>query len=247
MAAIIMPTMKNKTSSKQQTNRALVAEGFILALHSRGTEASYCRTSRRQPQPRHLMLRDRLKQLLLPCFSFRFTNYSTSNAMSSAWSPLPSSSATVHGTGPLLQSTAAANIIFINIDWKRSRHANPRATKRNLKKLANTTSSIVTNMKPAVICCCEVGTMMSPMTRQHMLEMVDAMRIAWEETATEHPAISFLFEDDAPYLTIWDDNRCKCTHAQILKNVYNVPGHRRTAQAFLCTICLLYTSDAADE
>ena len=77
---------------------------------------------------------------------------------------------------------------------------------------------------------------MSPMTRQHMLEMADAMRIAWEETATEHPAISFLFEDDAPYLTIWDDNRCKCTHGRILQNVYNVPGHWRMAQAFLCTI-----------
>ena len=78
--------------------------------------------------------------------------------------------------------------------------------------------------------------MMSPVTRQHMFEMADAMRIAWEETATEHPAISFLFEDDAPYLTIWDDNRCKCTHGRILKNVYNVPGHRRMAQAFLCTM-----------
>ena len=69
-------------------------------------------------------------QALLSCFTFRFTNYSTSNAMSSAWSPLPSSSATVHGTGPLLQSTAAANIIFINIDWKRERHANAKSTKK---------------------------------------------------------------------------------------------------------------------
>ena len=44
--------------------------------------------------------------------------------MSSAWSASTSSAATEHGTGPLLQSTAGANIIFINIDWKRSRHAN---------------------------------------------------------------------------------------------------------------------------
>ena len=181
------------------------------------------------------MLRDRLKQLLLPCFSFRFTNYSTSNAMSSAWSALTSSAATEHGTGPLLQSTAGANIIFINIDWKRSRHANPASTKK-LKVLANTTSSIVTNMKPAVICCCEAGTAMSPMTMEQVSAMAHAMRKAWEEAATERPAISFLFEEDAPYLTIWDDNRCKCTHGRILKNVYNVPGHRRTAQAFLCTM-----------
>ena len=77
---------------------------------------------------------------------------------------------------------------------------------------------------------------MSPMTREQMSAMAHAMRKAWEEAATERPAISFLFEDDAPYLTIWDDNRCKCTHGRILKNVYNVPGHRRMAQAFLCTM-----------
>ena len=77
---------------------------------------------------------------------------------------------------------------------------------------------------------------MSPMTREQMSAMAHAMRKAWEEAATERPAISFLFEDDAPYLTIWDDNRCKCTHGRILQNVYNVPGHRRMAQAFLCTI-----------
>ena len=71
------------------------------------------------------------------------------------------------------------------------------------------------------------------MTREQVEAMVDAMRNAWEEAATKHPAISFLFEDDAPYLTIWDDNSCKCTHGRILRKVYDVRGHRRTAQAFL--------------
>ena len=59
--------------------------------------------------PSHCSVRacsDRLKQLLLPSFSFRFTNYSTSNAMSSTRSISTSSAATDHGTGPLLQSTA---------------------------------------------------------------------------------------------------------------------------------------------
>ena len=156
--------------------------------------------------------------------------------MSSAWSASTSSAATEHGTGPLLQSTAGANIIFINIDWKRSRHSNPKSTKRNLTLLANTTYSIVTNMKPAVICCCEVGTAMSPMTREEMSDMVQAMREAWEGAATKRPAISAIFKDDAPYLTIWDNNLCKCTHERILENVYTVRGHRRTAQAFLCTM-----------
>ena len=63
--------------------------------------------------------------------------------------------------------------------------------------------------------------------------MAQAMREAWEGVATEHPAISFHFEDDAPYLTIWDANLCTCTHERILDNVYNVRGHRRKAQAFL--------------
>ena len=182
------------------------------------------------------MLRDRLKQLLLPCFSFRFTNYSTSNAMSSVWSPFTSSAATAHGTGPLLQSTAVANIIFINIDWKRSRHINLKSTRKNLSLLASTTSSIVTNMKPAVICCCEAGTAAAPMTMDEMSAMARAMEAAWESAATDVPAICVLFEPDAPYLTIWDAKRCKCTHGRILTDVYHVPGHRRTAQAFLCTM-----------
>ena len=174
--------------------------------------------------------------MLLPYFRFPFTNYFTSNAMSSACSAWRSSAATEHDTKPLLQSTTIVNIIFINIDWKRSRHDNPTCTNKNLGVLAETTSSIVTNMKPAVICCCEVGTAMSPMTVDEMSVIVQAMREAWEEAATEHPAISFHFEDDAPYLTIWDANLCKCTHERILENVYNVPGHRRKAQAFLCTM-----------
>ena len=52
---------------------------------------------------------DRLKQLLLPCFSFRFTSYSTSHTMLSAWSALTPSAATEHDNEPLLQSTAASS------------------------------------------------------------------------------------------------------------------------------------------
>ena len=77
---------------------------------------------------------------------------------------------------------------------------------------------------------------MDPMTNDEMSAMAQTMRQAWEGAATEHPTISFLFEDGAPYLTIWDDNRCKCTHGRILKKVYNVSRQQRTAQAFLCTM-----------
>ena len=136
--------------------------------------------------------------------------------------------------GTLLQSAADVNIIFVNIDWKASRHANAVSTRRNLAKLWKTTCSIVTKMNPAVICCCEVGEVPRPMKLEHMSEIVDTMRKAWEVSATEHPVISSHFEDQAPYLTVWDDNRCKCKRLQILDNVYYVSGHRRKAQAFLC-------------
>ena len=163
--------------------------------------------------------------------------------MSSAWSgstcsagsgTVPLLQSTADANMPLLQSTAAANIIFVNIDWKRSRHDSQGSTRRNMNALADTISSIVTSMKPAVICCCEVGEASQPMTKEQMLAVADTIRKAWEAAATEQPAILFLFEDDAPYFTIWDGNRCKCKHGRILENVYDVPGHRRTAQAFLC-------------
>ena len=72
------------------------------------------------------------------------------------------------------------------------------------------------------------------MTLQQMFDLADTIRIAWEAAATEHPDIAVLFEVDAPYLTIWDGKRCECKRHRILENVYDVPGHRRKAQAFLC-------------
>ena len=124
--------------------------------------------------------------------------------MRSAWSASTGSAGS--GTVPLLQSTADTNIIFANIDWKRSRHDNEGSTCRNMTALADTISSIVTSMKPAVICCCEVGEASQPMTKEQMLAVPGTIRTAWEAAATEHPAISFLFEEGAPYLTIWDGN-----------------------------------------
>ena len=152
--------------------------------------------------------------------------------MLSAW--LVSTGCAGSGTVPLLQSTANTNIIFVNIDWKRSRHDNEESIHRNMTKLADTISSIVTSLKPGVICCCEVGEATNPMTKELMSAVADTIRKAWEASATEHPAISFLFKEGAPYLTIWDDKQCKCKHGRILENVYDVPGHRRNAQAFLC-------------
>ena len=103
---------------------------------------------------------------------------------------------------PLLQSTAGINIIFVNIDWKKTRQDSQSAAKRNLKQLAHTIGSIVTEMKPAVICCCEVGNVMTPMTSQQINEMMQTFRHAWRED------IAFLHDEGEPYLTAWNGKLC---------------------------------------
>ena len=172
-----------------------------------------------------------LKQLQLPVAAVLSES---SNAMVSVWSEATGSAGS--SMAPLLQSTANIHVIFVNLDWKRSRHDNEASIRRNTTKLADTASSIVTSMRPAVICCCEVGEASNPMTKGQMLVVADTIRRAWEASVTEHPAISFLFEEGAPYLTIWDGHQCKCSHGRILEKVYDVLGHQRNAQAFLCTM-----------
>ena len=112
--------------------------------------------------------------------------------MMSVWQTSTSVAATEHDTERLIQSVA--NIIFVNIDWKRSRHETEVSTARNLKQLAATTTNIVKNMQPAVICCCEAGHPMDPMSREQMDAMKESMRAAWEVAATEHPDIHLIFE-----------------------------------------------------
>ena len=57
-----------------------------------------------------------------------------------------SSAATEQGTGPRIQSTVEVKIIFVNIDWKTSRHNSEKNTKRNLTLLADTTSVSYTHL-----------------------------------------------------------------------------------------------------
>ena len=55
------------------------------------------------------------------------------------------------------------NIVFVNLDWKRSRHDSDAAEHRNLQKLARTVDSIVMQLEPAVVCFCEFGEVMHPL------------------------------------------------------------------------------------
>ena len=63
-----------------------------------------------------------------------------------------------------------ANVVFINMDWKRGRH-NATRLDRNMCKLAKTIAGVVRNMKPAMICMNEVGETNNPLTEDHMQQI----------------------------------------------------------------------------
>ena len=92
---------------------------------------------------------------------------------------------TQHDTAALpLQSTVmSANVVFINIDWKKSRH-NDHALNRNMKILDRTIAGVVQNMTPAMICMCEVGETHSPLTEDNMEQVERQTKQAWRNSAT---------------------------------------------------------------
>ena len=126
------------------------------------------------------------------------------------------------------------HLIYANIDWKASRHDTAKAEKRNLKTLETTVRSIVSNMHPAVLCFCEVGTATTPLTEQNMTRLAEIVAAAWEDAATEHvePDIQFRYLTESPYLTAWDAKQCDCSHFRIMWDVFQ-HKERRTAQLFL--------------
>ena len=135
---------------------------------------------------------------------------------------------------PLLQSTVIrANIVFINIDWKDSRHDTERSTKKNLNILGNTIEDVVRKMKPAVICMVEVGVITQPLTRPHMDQVRDQVLTAWRSRADENAHIRIMFEVGHPYMTAYDANQVLCSDHRILQNVFTARGPR-SAQAFSC-------------
>jgi len=152
-----------------------------------------------------------------------------------------SAAATEHGDAA--SGADGINIIFVNIDWKASRHHNPKSSARNLGLLGNTVLSIVQEMAPAVICFCEVGNVMSPLNADHIRAIEATVHTAWanarvRDTATEHvvPDIRFLHTKQEPYLVAWDATAVDCKHQRILRNRYvHADGEPRTAQGFVCT------------
>ena len=63
---------------------------------------------------------------------------------------------------------SAVNVVFINIDWKASRHSSEKTLAKNLRLLDATISSVVRKMSPALICLCEVGVASQPLNAAQM-------------------------------------------------------------------------------
>jgi hypothetical protein len=142
--------------------------------------------------------------------------------------------ATEHGKEALLlQSTVmSANVVFINIDWKKSRHGN--RLRANMRTLGETIAGVVRNMRPAMICMSEVGEVPIPLTEEHMQQVADQTMQAWRDAATEHVELRSMFAVEAPYMTVYDARQVRCSSHRILTNLYPAQGKPRTAQAFLC-------------
>ena len=132
-----------------------------------------------------------------------------------------------------LQNAIAANVVFINIDWKASRHNTGRLA-ANMKLLGKTIAGVVRNMNPKMICMCEVGVASDPLTKEQMKQVRDQSIHAWQAAATGHFELRSMFKVGAPYMTIYKDGANQCSHHRILKDIYNAKGLPRTAQTFLC-------------
>ena len=126
--------------------------------------------------------------------------------------------ATGHGQEVLLlHSTAmSANVVFINIDWKASRHN--KTLEANMKLLGLTIAGVVRNMKPAMVCMCEVGEASNPLTKEQMQQVADRSMQAWRDAATD-VQLHCMFEVGAPYMTIYIHGSVQCSCHRILEGL----------------------------
>ena len=126
------------------------------------------------------------------------------------------------------------NVVFVDRDWKKSRHYSEKSTRKNMKILHPTIAGIVREIKPAMLCMCEVGEASNPLTHANMQQIADTIEKAWQSVATEHVRLKFLFTADAPYMTAYNELQVQCTEHRIFRNLYSAQGQPRTAQVFLC-------------
>ena len=134
------------------------------------------------------------------------------------------------------------NIIFVNIDWKRSRHDSATAERRNLVQLARTVDSIVIQLRPAVVCFCEFGEVMNPLSAANAEVLMNEVQEKWRQAvhrrnaSATKPDIRFLYTPNEPYLTAWGARQADCRRQRILKDLFGTSAAPpRTAQHFTCT------------
>ena len=120
-------------------------------------------------------------------------------------------------------------VVFVNIDWKASRHATVASANRNMTLLKTTVGSIIRTHEPVVICFCEVGESSNPLTLYQMSTVSQAIEDTWHELL-QSTQLQCSFKEGYPYLTVWDSSRVHCFNFHITK-CYE-PQPFRTAQLF---------------
>ena len=130
--------------------------------------------------------------------------------------------ATEHTTGDAteLATETDKDVTFVNIDWKRARHATVRAETRNFKKLFATVQSVVQNQKPSILCLCEVGEVHAPLSKKNFESVAETCTRAWllahpPRAASERPDLKVEYTLNACYMTIWDAQRVQCLSSSI--------------------------------
>ena len=121
------------------------------------------------------------------------------------------------------------NIVYVNIDWKSTRHNTQESCARNKRTLQETIASIVAQMRPDILCMSEVGVASSLMTEEQLEAVAEWCVEQWKRTATgragagfrspeyqseqawkaaqENFSLSVLYAKDAPYMTIYTITR----------------------------------------
>jgi hypothetical protein len=120
-------------------------------------------------------------------------------------------------------------VVFVNIDWKATRHNTVAATNRNMNILKTTVRSIIMTHKPVVICFCEVGVTSNPLTLDQMSTVSQAIEDTWHELL-QSTQLQSSFKQGYPYLTVWDSSRVHCFNFHMVKCYERQPF--RTAQLF---------------
>ena len=80
------------------------------------------------------------------------------------------------------------NIVFCNIDWKQSRHVSTKTETKNLKILAGTLTSIISQLSPDVLALCEVGEASEPMQTDALKQIESTITTTWRACMLAPPA-----------------------------------------------------------